>query len=100
MKGLIQKIIKIKQFFLTFIHSNNTTQHQKQQSTQMEIEESSAIAGSAAAAASTTTGSSGSLVPTNEDPYFYVATIYKGTVVTHSVVGHFLAQDKNALIVS
>ena len=66
----------------------------------MEIEESSAITVPAAATTITTAGSSGSLVPTNEDPYFYVATIYKGTVVTHSVVGHFLAQDKNALIVS
>lgn len=45
-------------------------------------------------------GSPSSSVPMNEDPYYYVATIYKGTVITHSVVGNFLSQDIKSLVVS
>lgn len=41
-----------------------------------------------------------SSVPVNEDPYYYVATIYEGTVITHSVVGNFISQDTKTLIVS
>ena len=43
---------------------------------------------------------SGSSKPVNEDPYYYVATIYEGTIITHSVVGNFVSQDMKTLIVS
>lgn len=70
----------------------------------MEIEEDPSLSTSSATTTETTTSAatnaSRQSTCVNEDPYYYVATIYKGTVITHSVVGNFLFPDKKSLIVS
>ena len=55
---------------------------------------------SSGAASSSSAAAGAASVPVNEDPYYYVATIYKGTVITHSVVGNFISSEKKTLVVS